>query len=256
MARQEGVLLDGALFCIAIMTFLTAHEMGHYLACRKYKIDATLPYFIPFPSLFGTMGAFIKIKSPITSRKALFDIGAAGPIAGFVIMIPWMYFGINWSSMTPAIETGSKLYLGEPLITRLIFSAAGLTIPAGYEISAHPVFIAAWFGAIATAINLIPVGQLDGGHIVYSIFTRRAENIYKLAFGITAGIALFAALFEDYPGWIVWLILVYFLMRKGHPPTMNDRGKLGPWRIAVALFSLVIFILTFMPVPIRMGDLL
>ncbi len=252
----DNVLLDGLLFSLAVMTFLGAHEMGHYLTCRRYGIDATLPYFLPFPTLFGTIGAFIKIKSPITSRKALFDVGIAGPLAGFTVMIPWMYLGIKWSHIEPAVQSPSKMYLGEPLISDILISISGMNIPDGFELNVHPVFLAAWFGAIATAINLIPVGQLDGGHIIYSIFTRKSKAIYNFAFLITVATAAGAYIFADYPGWILWVVIVFVLMRKGHPPTLNDFSGIGLSRYILAVIALIIFILTFMPVPIHVVDLI
>jgi membrane-associated protease RseP (regulator of RpoE activity) len=250
---QWEVMKNGLLFCAAILSFLTAHEMGHYLACRKYGVDATLPYYIPVPTLFGTMGAFIKIKSPIPSRKALFDIGAAGPLAGFVLTVPWMYLGLKWSHVIPAKPSLSKFYLQDPLLTQLLVKISGLEIPAGYEISAHPVYLAAWFGAIATAINLIPVGQLDGGHIIYSVFTKQANRLYKLAFGLTFLIGAGAFIIENYPGWVLWILIVFFLMRKGHPPTLDDSINVGTGRYILAIISMFIFIITFMPVPIQIG---
>jgi membrane-associated protease RseP (regulator of RpoE activity) len=203
--------------------------------------------------MFGTMGAFIKIKSPIPSRKALFDIGAAGPLMGFIFTIPWMYLGLKWSQVIPANPSPSKFYLQDPLLTQLLVKIANIEIPAGYEISAHPVYIAAWFGAIATAINLIPVGQLDGGHIIYSIFTRRAHTLYHFAFALTLCIGIGAFIFENYPGWALWILIVFFLMRKGHPPTFDDSVKMGTGRYILALISLIVFVLTFMPVPIQIG---
>jgi membrane-associated protease RseP (regulator of RpoE activity) len=248
---QPKIIFSGGLFCLAIMSILLAHEMGHYIACRKYNISTTLPYFIPFPTLIGTMGAFIKIKSPITSRKALFDIGAAGPIAGFILTVPWMYVGLRMSYITDAMPTESILLMSDPMLTDLIVRLMGLSIPDGYNLIAHPVYIAAWFGCLATAINLIPVGQLDGGHIIYSLFTSRAPKIYRYAFVITCIIALAAVIMEGFFGWSLWILIIFFLMRKGHPPTLDDSVELGGKRKLLAFVALVIFVLTFMPIPIK-----
>jgi membrane-associated protease RseP (regulator of RpoE activity) len=249
---QPKILFSGGLFSLAIMSILLAHEMGHYIACRKYRINATLPYFIPFPTLIGTMGAFIKIKSPITSRKALFDIGAAGPIAGFVLVVPWMFIGMSLSEVAVAKHTESMLIMQDPLLTNLIVKIMGFEIPPGYDVMAHPVYIAAWFGCLATAINLIPVGQLDGGHIIYSLFTKNATKIYKYAFALTCITAISAVYIEGFFGWALWILIIYFLMRKGHPPTLDDSSALDGKRKILALATLIIFILTFMPIPIKL----
>lgn len=248
---QPKILLSGGLFSIAILSILLAHEMGHYFACRRYGIIATLPYFIPFPTLIGTMGAFIKIKSPINSRKALFDIGAAGPIAGFILAVPWMYAGIKMSQVTDVAPSGSVLLMSDPILTDLIIKISGFNIPEGFNLIAHPVYTAAWFGCLATAINLIPVGQLDGGHIIYSLFTSKAKKIYSLAFIITCLIGIYAVIVEGFYGWALWILLVFFLMRKGHPPTLDDKMELGAKRKILAVFALIIFILTFIPIPIK-----
>jgi membrane-associated protease RseP (regulator of RpoE activity) len=248
---RSDMIFNGVLFSLAIMSILTAHELGHYLACRKYKIDATLPYFIPFPTLIGTMGAFIKIKAPITSRKSLFDIGAAGPLSGFILIIPWMYIGLKLSTIQPMVYSSGVLYMQDPLLTNIMVKLMGISVPAGYELMAHPVYIAAWFGCLATAINLIPVGQLDGGHIIYSLFSRKAEYIYKFAFLFTCVVALIAVAIEGFLGWGLWILIIFFLMRRGHPPTLNDYMKIGKERKILATVTLVVLILTFMPIPIR-----
>lgn len=248
---QPKILFSGGLFSLAIMSILLAHEMGHYIACRRYGVNATLPYFIPFPTLIGTMGAFIKIKSPITSRKALFDIGAAGPFAGFILAVPWMFVGIEMSEIAVSKHTESMLIMQDPLLTSIIVKIMGINVPAGYDVMAHPVYIAAWFGCLATAINLIPVGQLDGGHIVYSLFTKNSAKIYKYAFALTCVIAISAVFIEGFFGWALWILIIFFLMRKGHPPTLDDTVPLDGKRKMLALAALIIFILTFMPIPIK-----
>lgn len=249
---QQKIIISGGLFCLAIMSILLAHELGHYIACRRYGIDATLPYFIPFPTLIGTMGAFIKIKSPIKSRRALFDIGAAGPIAGFVLAVPWMIAGLKMSSIAVAKPSDSILIMNDPLLTTLLVKLIGLQVPPGYDLMAHPVYIAAWFGCLATAINLIPVGQLDGGHIVYSLFTSKSPKIYRYAFIITCIIAVAAVYKEGFFGWALWILIIFILMRKGHPPTLDDSVELGTERKLLAGVALIIFILTFMPIPIKL----
>src|SRR3989440_2350570 len=170
-------LLKGIPFSLAIMTILTAHEMGHYLTCRYYGIEATLPYFIPAPTLVGTMGAFIRIKSPIQHRAALLEVGIAGPIVGFVLAIPALIVALAKSGYIALDSTGMSIGLGEPLIFKALEAVMGKTPPPGMTINLHPIGIAAWFGFFATALNLLPVGQLDGGHVSYALFGRIHNRI-------------------------------------------------------------------------------
>src|SRR5215510_2475219 len=173
--RSASLLLSGIPFSVAIMTILLGDEMGHYLTCRYYGIDATLPYFIPAPTLVGTMGAFIRIKSPIQHRAALLEVGIAGPIVGFVLAIPTLIIALAKSGYVE--PTSSGIGLGEPLIFKLLEVIMRKTPPPGMEINLHPIGIAAWFGFFATALNLLPVGQLDGGHVSYALFGRTHRRI-------------------------------------------------------------------------------
>src|SRR5437867_4417876 len=168
--RSPSELLKGLPFSFAIMTILLGHEMGHYLTCRYYGIDATLPYFIPAPQFVGTMGAFIRIKSPIQHRAALLDVGIAGPIAGFVLAIPTLVIALTKSQFIVIDPKASTFGLGEPLIFKALEALMGKTPPPGMDINLHPIGFAAWFGSFATALNLLPVGQLDGGHVAYALF--------------------------------------------------------------------------------------
>src|SRR2546422_3373211 len=168
--RSPSILANGLPFSVAIMSILLAHEMGHYLTCRYYGIDATLPYFIPAPTLVGTMGAFIRIKSPIQHRAALLEVGIAGPIAGFVLAIPTLIIALRKSGFTAIDPAASSVMLGEPLIFKAMEFITGKIPPAGMDINLHPIGFAAWFGFFATALNLLPVGQLDGGHVSYALF--------------------------------------------------------------------------------------
>ncbi len=177
------LLLGGLTFSLTLMTILLAHELGHYFACRYYGIDASLPYFLPFPSPIGTLGAFIRIRSPIYTRQALFDVGIAGPLAGFVVLVPALVIGLGESKVIPGIAEQGDLIFGVPAIQR-IFEWIIFPHVRSADILLHPVARAAWVGILATALNLLPIGQLDGGHILYAFAGRRHKllsSIFVLA---------------------------------------------------------------------------
>ena len=239
---QPSRLLLGMPFAFMLMAILLAHELGHYFACRRFGVDASLPYFIPAPTLIGTMGAFIRIRSHIPSRQALFDIGVAGPIAGFVLAVPALVFGLAWSRFSPAVAHASDLQLNNPAIFylfRFLVPAAGK-----YSMDAlilHPVAIAAWIGMFATALNLLPGGQLDGGHILYALFPRT----HKLA----SRSLLFALLLMGPFLWLGWLLWAAVLAVFGRHPYVPQAGPLGRKRAALGAFVLLMLLLTFTPVP-------
>ncbi len=241
-----GAILGGCWYSIPALTILGAHEMGHYLACRYYKINASLPYFIPFPSIFGTLGALIRIREPLRTKRMLFDVGVAGPIAGFVVAVPALLIGM-WLSppvrIPPAVEE-----LGEPLIFRFVKYLFWGNLPRGVDINTHPLLFAAWFGLFATALNLIPVGQLDGGHIAYANLGRRANYVsyVMLAIMLILGVTVSG-------NWLVWsgvMLVLLSLFGWKHPPTWDEGDSLGTARILVTLFALLMFILCFIPVPV------
>jgi len=176
------------IYATVLISILLAHEMGHYLTCRYYRIDATLPFFIPAPTLIGTMGAFIKIKSPITRKHQLFDIGAAGPLAGFVLALPAIFYGISLSKIVPAIPSEGSIVFGDSLLMKQAVVLFLKDIPAGYDIIVHPIAFAGWVGVLVTALNLFPIGQLDGGHILYAFLGSRSR---KLASGSAGLFGLF-----------------------------------------------------------------
>jgi membrane-associated protease RseP (regulator of RpoE activity) len=242
--RHPAVLLKGLPFSLAIMTILLAHEMGHYLTCRYYGISASLPYFIPAPTLVGTMGAFIRIKSPIHHRSALLDVGIAGPIAGFVFAIPTLIIALAWSRFgVPGPPDGTTFMLGDPLIFKLFQALMGMTPPPGMELYVHPIGLAAWFGFFATAINLLPVGQLDGGHISYALFGRTHKRISQGFLFLLIPLGIFY-----WQGWLVWTTVLLFIGLR-HPITLDDSIPLRRRHIWLGWFALVMFILCFTPMP-------
>ena len=243
--------LDGAWYSLTILAILGVHEMGHYLACRYYRIDASLPYFLPAPFVTGTVGAFIRIRDRIPTKPILFDVGAAGPIAGFVVAVPALFLGIALSRVTPLPDDGAGLLtLGEPLLFQ---GAAWLIwgpIPEGYAINLHPTGFAAWFGLLATALNLFPIGQLDGGHIAYAALGSRSTAV------TLGGVAVVIALTFVSASWIVWaMLMVVMLILAGprHPRTLDEHVPLDPARRRVALAAAAIFVVCFTPTPIEFG---
>ncbi|MGH9755444.1 MAG: site-2 protease family protein [Blastocatellia bacterium] len=240
--------LEGAIYSFTVLSILGAHEMGHYIACRWYGVRATLPYFIPIPlPPVGTFGAFIKIKSPIPSRRALFDIGIAGPLAGFVFAIPAAciahYFAAP-SSLPEVTEGGITIH--SPLLFQ--FFERVFNLPPMVEL--NPVMWAAWIGVFMTALNLLPVGQLDGGHVTYAVFGRRGHRLTAWASYISV-IALAAfSIKSGMWNWVVFAALLTLVIRVGHPPVVDESEPLGLARILVAIIGLLVFALSFLPFPI------
>lgn len=247
--KHPRQLLLGVPFSASLMLILLAHEMGHYLFCLRYDVDATLPYFIPFPSLIGTMGAFIRIRSSFRSRTVLFDIGIAGPIAGFVVACTVLFFSLGLSRTTPTLPVidGEVVGIQLPLIFRLaqwLRVAAGLRSVVPLDpISLHPVAIAAWFGMLATALNLLPGGQLDGGHIVYATAPRAHRIVSRLTILFLIPMAVYF-----WAGWLIWAILLE-LSSLRHPQ-VPERPKISGARRWLAGFAVVMLVLTFTPNPI------
>jgi membrane-associated protease RseP (regulator of RpoE activity) len=246
-ALQSSNILLGIPFSFTLMLILMAHEMGHYLCCRYYGVSATLPFFIPFPLLFGTMGAFIRIRAPIRSRAALFDIGIAGPIAGFVVATTVLIFAMPLSKgITPAMAS-PDIQLGNPLIFRLIWDVLPLEQlkASSYSLNSicfHPTMIAAWVGMFATALNLLPGGQLDGGHIVFSLAPRAHKMVSRLTILALIPMALYL-----WAGWLTWAVLLRITGMR-HPMVAEWPGVKGVRRW-IAVFGLVMLILTLAPVP-------
>jgi membrane-associated protease RseP (regulator of RpoE activity) len=238
---------QGLLYSAAVLGILGAHEMGHYLACRRYNVDATLPFFLPFPSLSGTLGAVIKIREAFPSRKVLFDIAVCGPIGGFVVLVPLLFWGMHLSNVIAVPADMDGYALGEPLLFKLATWVWFGAIPQGFSANIHPVVFAAWFGMLATAWNLLPFGQLDGGHLTYATLGD-ASRYFSL---VTVG-GCVVMCFISY-SWIVMtlmMLVMLFLLGPRHPRVMNEYEPLGPGRVALALFALVMLVLCFTPVPI------
>ena len=249
-ALQEGVnplenpggIVKGIPFSLSLMGILLAHELGHFLIARRHGLDVTLPYFIPAPSIIGTFGAFIKMRSPIRDRKILLDIGVAGPLVGVAVAIPLLILGFHLSEVK-AIQGQSGATLGSSLLLSLISWLTVGPLPDGYDIVIHPVGFAGWIGLLITSLNLLPVGQLDGGHVAYALFGEFQNKISKFVF-----IALIALGIFGWYGWLFWGLLLYILGFR-HPPTTEMWVPLDSKRKAIGWVTLAIFVLTFIPVP-------
>jgi membrane-associated protease RseP (regulator of RpoE activity) len=245
---QPTILAHGLAFAGSLLAILTAHESGHYVACRLYKVDATLPFFIPSPPMIGpgTFGAFIKIKSPIPSRRALFDIGVAGPLAGFVIVVPVALIGLLTAQPAPPI-TGGEMTFNDPLLMRLMAKLVGVHLSS---IAVNPFYLAAWIGLLVTSLNLLPVGQLDGGHAVYAVFGKSVHKwLGRAAFATMATLAVLGFVWHHSPGGFLYAVLLAVMLRVRHPQPQETEPLRGA-RLFVALLTLLVFALSFWPFPI------
>lgn len=242
----------GLWFSVSVLAILGAHEAGHYVACRRYGVDASLPYFLPAPlPLTGTFGAFIRIRDVIPHKRALFDIGAAGPFAGFVVAVPLLVLGLWLSRPVPMPTHLEMIALGEPLIYQAAEHALWGSLPGDQLLHLHPVGIAAWFGLLATALNLFPVAQLDGGHVAYAVFGARARWITLASAAVILALTLVSG------SWITWaalVVVVLFVAGPSHPPTANDLVPLGRRRLALAVAAVLVFALCFTPAPIEVVE--
>jgi hypothetical protein len=250
-----GSLIAGGLwYSTTILAILGAHEMGHYFACRYYRVDASPPYFIPVPvPLTGTLGAFIRIRQPIFSKRMLFDIGVAGPFAGFIVAVPALFLGVSLSHVAFVPPGMSGYELGEPLLFKLTSWLVWGSMPNGYDLNLHPMAFAAWFGLLATALNLFPIGQLDGGHVSYAVLGRRSTQVTLVMIAITIGLTFVSM------SWLVWTILMIVMLvvfGPQHPRTVDDGIPLDRTRLVLALVALAIFVLCFTPAPIQPLNLL
>ena len=241
--------LRGLWYSMTILAILGCHEMGHYIACLRYGVDVTRPYFLPAPlPLTGTLGAFIRIRSRIPNKIALFDIGIAGPLAGFVVAVPALFIGL-WLSRVDRLpdDATNLMELGEPLFFRFAAWLIWGQVADGYTINMHPMAFAAWFGLLATALNLFPIAQLDGGHISYAVFGRRSTIITIVMIGVAIGLTFVSS------SWIAWTVLLLVMiatMGPRHPPTLDEDEPLDRGRLILAAVALVILIVCFTPAPI------
>ena len=253
-AVKPGLIFRGLLFSVPLISILLAHELGHFIACRYYGMRCTPPFFIPIPfTLIGTFGAFIKIKSRFRHNRALFDIGVAGPLAGFLFTLPTLWIGISLSRLIPKGSFApGELVFGEPLILRFFAALILGYSPDRQDLIVHPMAMAAWVGLLATSLNLLPIWQLDGGHILYAVAGQSWQK--KITIVSISGLMLLS--FLRWPPALSYLLFGVLLLVIGvrvrfyHPPTLMDQDELGPGRIFVGLLALLILILSFTLIPI------
>jgi membrane-associated protease RseP (regulator of RpoE activity) len=247
MWQQPSFLLQGLPFSLTLLTILMAHEMGHYITARYYDVDVSLPYFLPAPTLIGTMGAFIRIRSAIYSKRALFDIGIAGPLAGFVVLLGPLAVGLSLSRVSPGAVHHSDLIFGSPLLLQLFERIAfpGVRVE---DIYLHPVARAAWVGLLATALNLLPIGQLDGGHILYAFAGEKTRWLSRFFVALLIPMGYFFA-----TSWWVWAVLLFFFGMRH--PVIYDPYPIGRARTWLGIAALIILILTFTLSPVRANGL-
>jgi membrane-associated protease RseP (regulator of RpoE activity) len=246
-----SLLLHGLWYSLSILAILGCHELGHYFACRYYRVDSSRPYFLPMPFLLtGTLGAFIRIRAPIPGKRALFDIGIAGPIAGFLVALPVLLIGMHLSTVVklPTSFRGEVFELGEPLLFKAAEWLTFGNIPNGYSVNMHPMAFAAWFGMLATALNLFPIGQLDGGHISYAVLGRRSTAVTMVMVPCLIGLSFVSS------SWVVWTVLtigMLLLFGPRHPRVIDEEIPLDRSRLWLAAFALLMFVLCFTPSPIQ-----
>lgn len=252
-AIQQGInpltdppaILRGLPFSITLMAILIVHEMSHYMASRFHGVRATLPFFIPAPSIIGTFGAVIQMKGAIWDRRTLLDIGASGPIGGFVLALPALVAGFAMSQVAPAGGGEGGLILGDSLLVSLVGSLTLGKLPPGAGVNLHPVAFAGWIGMFVTSLNLLPVGQLDGGHISKALFPARSDIIARVTHMALVVLGIFY-----WEGWLFWALVLVFLGVR-HPPVLLPHIYLDERRRNVGFIAIAIFFLTFVPVPFR-----
>ena len=242
--RDPSMLALGIPFSFTLLSILLAHELGHYFACRYYGIEASYPYFIPAPTIIGTMGAFIRIKTPITTRRALFDVGISGPLAGFIVAAPALVVAtLKCQAVVPA-NLPNTITLGNPLAITLLERILRPGINPG-SISLQPIGCAAWVGLFATALNLLPIGQLDGGHILYAVLGEKYRNISRGFFLVLLPLGYYC-----WYGWLAWAVILFFLGLR-HPTVVEPVEPLGRPRKIFALVAGIIFVLCFHYAPLQ-----
>jgi len=250
------LVIHGLWYSIPVLAILGAHEFGHYFACVYYRVNASLPYFLPLPFfLTGTLGAVIRIRQPIPGKRALFDIGIAGPLAGFVVLVPVLLLGMTLSKVVPMPENfpGQVIEFGEPLLLKMFAWLTFGPLPDNQTIVLHPLGFAAWFGMLATALNLFPVSQLDGGHIAYAVLGRKSTLLTLGTIVCLVGLTTLVS-----SSWVVWTVLttaMLFALGPHHPRVFDEDVPLDRTRMWLAGVAVVVFIICFTPAPIELLDL-
>ncbi len=240
--EDPGGIWQGLPFSVTLILILGSHEFGHYFMSRRHQVAVTLPYFIPAPSFIGTFGAFIKMKSPILDRRVLLDIGAAGPLSGVAVAVPVIIVGLVLSDVSP--EAGEKgIVLGSSILFSFLNWLVHGVLPDKANLVLHPVAFSGWIGLLVTSLNLLPVGQLDGGHVAYAVFGRRQRVFARVVTAILFLLGLFG-----WTGWLVWVALLFFL-GLNHPPVVYEWVSLDARRKAVGWITIILFVATFTPVP-------
>jgi membrane-associated protease RseP (regulator of RpoE activity) len=243
--RDPKVIALSAVYAAVLMMILLAHELGHYLTCRRYGLSATLPFFIPAPTLIGTLGAFIKIRSPISRKRVLFDVGLAGPLAGFALAVPALAVGLAMSKVVPGLPREESIIFGEPLLLKFIGAFVLRDAGPGFDVVLHPVAFAGWVGVLITALNLFPLGQLDGGHIAYAALGSRSRHLARAVLVVFLVMAFFF-----WAGWLIWFFII-LLMGTEHPRIADEAAPLGRRRAFLFVAAVLIFVLSFIPAPVK-----
>jgi len=244
---HPALLKAGLQFSLPLMTILLAHEMGHFIACRRHRLDATLPFFLPVPFGIGTFGAFIKIRTPLANKRELFDVGASGPIAGFIAAVPILIAGIALSHSTTVTPPPGSMLFGEPLAFQIVARAIHGALPAGADLLLHPTGFAAWFGLLVTALNLLPFGQLDGGHVVYALFGRWQRRVAWPLLGVLVALGF------RWTGWWIWAVIA-LVMGPRHPWIPGEEEPLDRRRLILGIACIILFVLCLTPEPVRLLD--
>jgi len=248
----------GIPFAGTLLAILFCHEMGHYVTARYYGMDVTLPYFIPSPPaimgipFLGTFGAVIRMKSPPQHRRALLHIGAAGPIAGFCVALPAMIYAFATATQVPMPTSMDGHYFAEPLLLQIIGYVVVGPVPSGMTLTINTVGVAAWFGLLVTVLNLLPIGQLDGGHILYALLGQQARYVSWAVIGALLVLGLLGLVWPGWgwPGWILWAFLGWLSGRR-QPTVLDQQAPLSRYSQVIASIALAIFVLCFMPIPIQ-----
>jgi membrane-associated protease RseP (regulator of RpoE activity) len=241
--ESPNLLWRGMPFSLTLLMILGAHEFGHYFMSRKYRIEVTLPYFIPAPSFIGTFGAFIRMKSPILDRRILLDVGVAGPITGMLVAVPVLLVGLSLSRVVPEVS-GGGIKLGSSLLFSLLSWIIHGPMPAKMDLVLHPVAFSGWIGLLVTSLNLLPVGQLDGGHVVYAVLGSRQHAVAMVVVALLLVLGI-----TGWSGWLMW-VAILFVMGIRHPPVVHDWIPLDRMRKVIGWGTLSLFAATFTPVPL------